>query len=255
MYNPISKSIIIGKKVVYLPSCHSTNAIAAELVRNAVFENGTVVITNEQTQGRGQRGTTWVSGSGLNLTFSIILRPVDLSVADQFIISQTVAIAVVKYLQGYGQVASIKWPNDIYVGDKKICGTLIENSIQGTKISTSVIGIGLNINQLNFDQFRGTSLALALNHGLNLPDEFSGLVGLLDHYFDLLFNGEHELIRTMYLDSLLGLGVLKQFRMGTEIVYGTITGISKWGRLCFRPHNHLEIKEFDIKEIEWIWED
>ncbi len=253
MYNSISNSVIIGKKVVFLPSCHSTNAIAAELVHSSVFENGTVVITNRQTHGRGQRGTIWTSGAGLNLTFSILLRPQNLAVSNQFLLSQSVACGILKYILSKNRDAYIKWPNDIYIGDKKVCGTLIENSIQGANIATSIVGVGLNVNQEVFEFPRTTSLSNVLGHTLDLETEFIELIKNIDYFLDLLFRKDYQQIHTVYLKYLLGLGQMRNFKIGTTIVQGEIVGISDWGKLRFQPATNNKIIEFDIKEIEWIW--
>ncbi len=253
MYNTISDSIIIGKKVVFLPSCHSTNAIAAELVHNLVFENGTIVITNNQTQGKGQRGTIWLTEPGLNLTFTILLRKYALAVSDQFLLSQAVALGIVEYIKNRGIEAFIKWPNDIYVSSKKIGGTLIENSIQGVNISSSLIGIGLNMNQTIFPYPYATSLSLEIGAILELGDEFEKLVKSIDNYLNILLLGDYRQIKAQYLENLLGLGEEREFRIGTVTTMGTIVGISNWGKLLFKSTDSLKILEFDIKEIEWIW--
>ncbi|MBQ7773428.1 MAG: biotin--[Bacteroidales bacterium] len=111
---------------------------------------GSVWIADFQTAGRGQRGNRWESRKGENLTFSILFKPEFLPPHKQFLISQVCAVGIYRYLAGKGMPASIKWPNDIYIGNKKICGILIENSISGDKLSVSIAGIGLNLNQTQF---------------------------------------------------------------------------------------------------------
>ena len=142
--------------IMWFDTLDSTN----EEVRRRIDEldNLSVVSALSQTAGRGQRGNTWSSAPGENLTFSILLKYTNdsatspqLKASDQFIISEITALAVVEFLEKYGISAKIKWPNDIYVNDKKICGILIENSLRGEYLNSSIIGIGLNINQRNFD--------------------------------------------------------------------------------------------------------
>lgn len=125
----------------------STNTYLKEHIGE--IEPMTMVTAVEQTAGRGQRGNTWESEPGKNLTFSFYIQP-DMLPAEQFAISEAVALAFVDLLAGCGVEARVKWPNDIYVGDKKICGILIENSIMGKSISQSVVGAGLNVNQTEF---------------------------------------------------------------------------------------------------------
>ncbi|WP_159470686.1 biotin--[acetyl-CoA-carboxylase] ligase [Dyadobacter sp. 3J3] len=255
MYNSIYDTLIIGKKVVYLPSCHSTNDIAAELVRNDASIEGAIVITDDQTKGRGQRGTTWVSQPRMNLTMSVILTPIFLPIQEQFLISQAMALGIWSYLSNYSDKVKIKWPNDIYLGDKKICGTLIENGIQGTRLATSVVGMGININQINFSNPRATSLAKERGENFILSDEFYQLILHLDAWYLKLKSTKHNKeIRQEYLENLFGYNQLCRFRYQNEIVSGTVTGITDYGKLCVRFENQPEIKELDLKEVEWIWD-
>ena len=125
-----------------------------------------------QTAGRGQKGNRWESRPGENLTFSILLKPEDLPVREQFILSQVVALGLLDFLRTEGVEASIKWPNDIYVGDRKICGTLIEPTLSGNLLSSAVAGIGLNLNQCDFDPNlpNPTSLGLVTGRRYNVKE-------------------------------------------------------------------------------------
>lgn len=127
----------------------STNSYLAEIAADA--PHGTVVMAREQTAGRGQRGNSWEAEPGQNITLSLLLRPTGLHPARQFVISQAVSLAIVDMLQHFvAEPVRIKWPNDIYVGDRKICGILIEHVITGSAIDRTVVGIGLNVNQTVF---------------------------------------------------------------------------------------------------------
>ncbi|MCF0057316.1 biotin--[acetyl-CoA-carboxylase] ligase [Dyadobacter sp. CY356] len=255
MYNSIYDTLIIGKKVIYLPSCHSTNDIAAELVRSGVSMEGAVVITDDQTKGRGQRGTTWVTQPRMNLTMSVILTPSFLSIQDQFLISQAMALGISSYLSNYSDKVKIKWPNDIYIGSRKICGTLIENSIQGSRLASSVVGMGINVNQIDFSNPRATSLARESGKDFLLTDEFYQLIHHLDAwYLKLKSTKNNEEIRQLYLANLFGYKELCLFRYQSEIVPGTVTGITNTGKLCVKFENQSDIKELDLKEVEWIWD-
>ena len=114
--------------------------------------HATVVSTYNQTAGRGQRGNSWESEPHKNLTFSVLLKPQHIIAREQFYISEIVSVAIVNTLRKYiiDQPIAIKWPNDIYVNDDKICGILIENTLSGYSISQSIAGIGININQQTF---------------------------------------------------------------------------------------------------------
>lgn len=255
MYNSIYDSLIIGKKVIYLPSCHSTNDIAAELVHKGPVEEGTIVITDNQVGGRGQRGSKWYTEPSLNLTFSIILKPKFIPVAEQFLISQMVALAIYDYFSFYTNEVKIKWPNDIYISDKKISGTLIENSIQGSFISHSVVGIGININQIHFFNPRSTSLAHILGSEASLQEEFSKLIRLLDAgYIRLKSMRQQQQIRSLYLSHLHGYQQAITFLYKAEIVRGVVTNITNSGMLCVKFDGQDEIQEFGLKEIEFLWD-
>lgn len=139
--------------IIELESCASTSAELSAMPDAAA---GTVVVTPRQTAGRGQRGNSWEAEPGKNLTFSQLIRPEGFPAARQFELSMLVALAVADTLDaafaeaGSDAVTSVKWPNDIYVGDSKICGILIENKLCGTTIERSIAGIGINVNQRAF---------------------------------------------------------------------------------------------------------
>ena len=142
--------------IIWLQSIDSTNEEAKRHISD--IDNLSVLSAYEQTEGRGQRGNTWTSTPGENLMFSIVLKfsPEDsglggLDARDQFVLNEIAALSVVDFLRLHDIQVQIKWPNDVYVGSRKICGILIENSIRGNWLSSSIIGIGLNINQRNFN--------------------------------------------------------------------------------------------------------
>ena len=137
-------------ELVRIDSAGSTSTYLAGIADGCC--HGTAVMAREQTAGRGQRGNSWEAEPGKNVTMSILLRPEGLEPARQFVISQAVSLAMVEMLDCFigAEPVSIKWPNDIYVGDSKIAGILIENVISGTEISRTIVGIGLNVNQTEF---------------------------------------------------------------------------------------------------------
>lgn len=137
--------------ILTVECCDSTNTLMRSHLERS---HGFTIAARRQTAGRGQRGNTWEAAPGCNLTFSMLLRPAAIVAARQFELSMLVALAVAAVvkdeLHGCGGPVTVKWPNDIYVGDSKICGMLIENAISGTTISHSIAGIGLNVNQERF---------------------------------------------------------------------------------------------------------
>lgn len=196
----------------------STNSQAARELDTA--PEGSVWIADFQTAGRGQRGNKWESGKGENLTFSILLRPEFLHPQKQFLISQICALGVSRYLNDKGLPAKIKWPNDIYIGNKKICGMLIENSLRSDKLAVSIAGIGLNLNQTRFasDAPNPTSMMLEfssrqIEHApqFNRREELAGLLGYILTAYDELKDGFEEELDREYTENLYRLGEFHKF--------------------------------------------
>lgn len=153
-----------------------------------------------QSAGKGQRGNVWESEPHMNLTFSILFYPEGIQAKDQFLISQAVAIGICSYLRAKGIESEIKWPNDIYVGGKKICGILIENAIEGAMLKSCIAGIGININQRDFPGYlpNPTSLAILTGRTFSIEDE---LEELLEYVFEEYDNISPETVEK-YLDRL-----------------------------------------------------
>ena len=130
----------------------SLDSTSTQLARMAQeLAHGDVVITCTQTAGRGQRGNSWESEPGRNLTFSLLLRPEDLAATDAWLMSMAVSVGLVRGLMPFVDIPiKLKWPNDVYVGDRKLCGILIENALCGSFVSRSIVGIGINVNQTQF---------------------------------------------------------------------------------------------------------
>jgi len=136
--------------VEFLDCTTSTNQYLTNLTPKAFSGCGKAVAALNQTEGRGQRGNTWLSEPGRNILYSLLYKPNDIPARNQFLISQTVSLILKSFLSEYTKDITIKWPNDIYWKNKKIAGILIENQVSGSLISQSIIGIGLNVNQLDF---------------------------------------------------------------------------------------------------------
>ena len=139
MYKILAKTVFVGKKIIFLPSCHSTNEVTSSFLENGGLPEGTIVVTNKQTAGRGQRGNTWESEPEKNLTFSTIFKPDFVSLAHQFQLNIVVSLGILDALNTIKEGFQVKWPNDIYYGNKKICGILIQNSIVGKKITSTLL--------------------------------------------------------------------------------------------------------------------
>lgn len=190
----------------WLDSCASTNAVLAAM---ADAGHGTVVAAREQTAGRGQRGNSWEAEPGRNLTFSILLRPEATPAARQFELSMAVALAVADAVDAMlpgGLRAAVKWPNDIYVGDRKICGILIENRLSGNRIESAIAGIGINVNQQIFRSDAPNPVSVVqLNGGMELDidlillDVCDRIIATVERYCTAK---PHPRLPAMYMERL-----------------------------------------------------
>lgn len=212
-----------------LDSIDSTNNYANQLIEHGLAENGTVVIADFQTGGRGQRGKQWYAARGMNLTCSLVYFPANLSVNRMYLLNCWVSIALIQLLKRFNIEAKIKWPNDIWVGSNKIAGLLIEAVVQGTDVKSATIGLGLNVNQSNFMDINATSV-------LHETGVVCSVNEVLQHFCFILnempFNTNDELkLRKIYINNMLGICELKVFEVNGERFQGTIQGISKEGAL------------------------
>lgn len=193
-------------EIITLDEVNSTSTWLREQMPDA--PHGTVVSAYNQTAGRGQRGNSWEAEPGCNLTFSILLQPRGITAATQFAISEAIATAIVDTLIPHvpqPENLAIKWPNDIYYGDRKICGMLIENSIVGTNINRSIAGIGININQQEFRSNAPNPVSLwqitGKNHDLTtiLHDVVQNILTNIDR---LALSSERDTISRQYRQQL-----------------------------------------------------
>lgn len=244
----MENAFVLGNKIITLDETPSTNTYLQELtVKTECFE-GLVVVAKNQPHGKGQRGNTWESESGKNLTFSVLLKP-NLPIDEQFLISQTVALGIYDFLieKKIEQVA-IKWPNDIYVGNQKIAGILIENTLTANKIAHCIVGIGLNVNQTQFSPtINATSLALLTEKTFELEHLLNELLKCIEVRYLQLKANKYTLIKLEYLKVLFGYQKPLHYVVNNQRVTGIIKGISPTGKL--QVEINLQLKEFDLKEI------
>jgi BirA family transcriptional regulator, biotin operon repressor / biotin---[acetyl-CoA-carboxylase] ligase len=241
--------MFIGQSIITLPETESTNRFAAELIADANVFEGTVISAFDQNSGIGQRGNVWYSEPGKNLTVSVILKPGFLPVIDQFKLNKAVSLAVADFVATYvNEPVYVKWPNDIYIKDKKIAGILIENQLKNNRIQYSVVGIGININQtvFNADLKMATSLKLLTGSDFDLKCLLSALCENLERrYLQLKSNTN---IDKEYLQSLYRYNTLQSFISGKDCFQGKIIGIGAAGKLLIESEKGV-IREYDLKEI------
>ncbi len=225
--------------------------MALEMVRKHDTVEGTVIITNEQTKGRGQRGNQWSSSAGENLTLSLILNPRFLKVPEQFYLNKIISLAVFSSVHDLVPDCDclIKWPNDILIANKKVAGILIENNVKGSTLESSVVGIGLNVNQLNFGILNATSLASSSGKEFNLEAVFEKLILNIESYYLKLKSGRLDEIKQEYLQSLYGYKVPIRLREEYEFM-GEIVDVESSGHLIVSAKR--KVHRFDFKEVEFL---
>ncbi|MCH5218672.1 MAG: biotin--[acetyl-CoA-carboxylase] ligase [Muribaculaceae bacterium] len=234
---------------LWIEETASTNAYVKEH-RDSV-EPMTMVLARRQTAGRGQRGNSWESAPGENLTFSLRFVPRGIRPTEQFTISEAAALAAVDTLAAYGVKAAVKWPNDIYVADGKVCGILIENVIAGTEIAESVIGIGLNVNQTVFESDAPNPVSMAGLTGRRYPlEEVTATFGrALRRRLAEGSLGSRALHEEYTARLWRGDGAFHPFvEAGGERVEAVIDGVELTGHLRLRLRNG-ETRRYAFKEV------
>jgi len=257
LYKIPTGTLFLGKNLLILPECPSTNTLAAELSQAGQGPEGTVVITHHQTAGRGQRGNTWQSGKGLNLTLSVVLQPTFLSAIRQFQLNKAVALAVRDVVSKYTREdVRVKWPNDIMIGDKKVCGILIENQLTGDKLGRSIVGIGLNVNQTDFESALASSVSVHSGKSIDLAVMFEELMSSLESRYLQLRSKEQEARSreepdNEYIQVLYRRNERRHFIVDDQEVEGIIRQVDEIGKMVVEINNKL--RSFDLKEIKFVY--
>jgi len=251
--NQIMPNLFHPDRIVRVNKLDSTNSYALQLLKDTNPSGGTVVMALNQTEGRGQQTNAWESESGKNLTISLILRPDFILAQDQFQVSMLISLGVSDYLKTYTENVSIKWPNDIYIKDKKIAGILIEQSIMGAHLSNSVCGIGLNVNQAKFvsDAPNPISLQIITNENYDLEDELTKLLASIEKRYLQVKNGNAQQLEQDYLNALYWMNETHEFEDEDGDFKGQIIGISEFGQLQIRDEDN-ELRTYNFKEVSFI---
>lgn len=233
----------------------STNDYALELIRQGQAISGTMISASEQTEGRGLDKNRWESEPGKNLLISILVQPEAIKPSDQFILNQVSSLAICDFLKSKipSTQVCVKWPNDVYIENKKAAGILINNMISGDRILWSVIGMGININQEKFFGDAPNPVSLKMLSGINY--DLNLCLQELEHYFSLWYryvvDAENDYVHTQYLKSLYRLGQQANYLYRGSKIIASITGIGEYGRLLLRmPDGRL--LACDLKEITFL---
>ncbi len=252
MYKILANTLFLGKEVIYLPTCHSTNEVAQDLVSKTDKPEGTIVITDDQSKGKGQRGNVWESEAGKNLTFSLVLKPKFLKAEDQFYLNIISSLAIFDGLKVLipNQEVEIKWPNDILINRKKVCGILIENRLTSGKIGSSILGIGLNVNQKEFSYPTATSLQRETNREFGQQSILELIIQKLEFYYRQLKKGELGFLKDKYMQNLYGHSSSIKLSTHTEFS-GRIVDLDEFGRLIVKSEKGIQT--FDFKEVRFVF--
>ncbi len=245
--------MIIGSEIIFLKTAVSTNTTASEYLKSGKVREGLVIRAAYQSAGKGQKGNRWESEDNKNLLFSIILFPTMVTPEDQFIISRFISLGISDFLNTIISGCRIKWPNDIYAGNDKIAGILIENSITGNTLTSSVAGIGLNINQEVFpDRIPNpVSLKVITGRDHDIAGCLEGILKCLDKRYKMVITGERDQIRNDYTESLFRLNEWHEFKSGERIFSGRILSVGDAGLLMVE-NRAGRTREFAFREIEFI---
>lgn len=222
------------------------------MVATSQINEGLLVITDKQTDGKGQRGNSWMTTPGMNLTFTLVLKPGFLKVTEQFQMTMVISLALKQVLQYYvpRELVNIKWPNDLYINDRKTAGILIENNLRGNTIDHMLVGIGLNVNQLEFGGLNATSVLKETGEMTDLDVLLEDLLLSIEQHYLKLRNGKVHLLRNEYLNHLRWKDEWHRYSSNGEAFNGRIIGVDQLGRLIVETTSGQ--KAFDIKDISFL---
>lgn len=251
MYKILANTLFLGKNIHFLPDCHSTNDMALHALRQKEASEGSIFITNHQTRGKGQRGNSWETKPGENLTFSLVLQPKFLDLSEQFLLNIAISNAIRRCFQEYVPGLLVKWPNDLVVpGFGKIGGILIENLVGSTGWDYAVVGIGININQNQFASPQATSLSLVTGNSYPLEELFKLLIVHLEQAYIALKKGRNAVLTREYLQHLYLIEEWAFFKVGGQELEGKIIGMTETGNLLLELPTGQQ-RSFGIKEISF----
>ena len=262
--NAIKNTLFIGNVWHHYDSLHSTNDLAAEWLSNNALKSqiteGGLFTTFNQTAGRGQMGNQWIVEPDQNIAFSVVLYPTFLDAREQFHLNKAIALAVHDFFTEIIKQENaaltggckIKWSNDIYFYDQKIAGILIQNTLSGSRLQHAIIGIGLNINQLDFpNDFNATSLKREFERSFDLFALVARLAKNIEIRYLQLKKGDFRSLHDEYLSKMYRFGEESWFQYPDGTPFrGTIMGVSSVGRLEVLTTEG--VKNFDIKEVKFV---
>ena len=252
------QTLFIGKQLIFLHEVDSTNTYAMNLLRNVNTAEGAIIYTDHQTKGKGQRGSVWNSEMGLNLIISCILKPHFLDIKNTFYLSKISALAaydvMTELLFDSQYDIKIKWPNDILVNKKKVAGILIENNFNHIGLQHSIVGIGINVNQIDFQELQPlvSSLKIMTKKHFDRDEVLKNLCHKLEKWYLKLKTGKIEEIDSTYLNNLIGFKTQNSFiDLSNTTFDASINSISTDGKLILKLANG-DFRTFEVKEVKML---
>ncbi len=246
MSKKLANNLFEDKTNVYVTECLSTNDFLIQLSSKNPLQEGSMVITDFQTKGKGQRNNFWNSNRKENLLFSFILYP-EIKISEQFILHIITSLSVYYMFKKIGlSNVKIKWPNDIYINNKKVCGILIENQIFKKRIKRSILGIGININQKEFENINATSIYNEINKKINRKE----VLGIFKSYFSKEYNQIGSLNKELYKEKLFGYNETLNYKSIDNSFKGKIVDVRDDGRISLIINE--KIKHFEFGSLELL---
>lgn len=243
------KKSLVGDIIIELSDIDSTNNYAMRLINEGMAEHGVAIRADFQTNGKGQLGNVWQAEESKNLLLSIILDTHTFPIENQFYLNVAACISVADILMSQYDLrdVSIKWPNDIYAGKKKIAGILIENNIRGSVWTNAIIGIGLNVNQELFqDLNRATSISIENGKPYKVNQVMKQLLKYFNKYYTMAQQDKEYLLK-LYNKLLMGVDTMINYSKKFEFLQGELLGVDEQGLLTIRENGKM--KKYQHKEV------
>jgi BirA family biotin operon repressor/biotin-[acetyl-CoA-carboxylase] ligase len=242
-------------RIIKVSATESTNTLAREWYHTNKNKESFCVAAKEQTLGRGQRGSGWVSNAGENLTMSMVYLNPAVNIQDQFVLSASVGMAILNALEDFNlKKLKLKWPNDIMAANFKIGGILIENILNNGRIIASIIGVGLNVNQVSFPMLpKAASIKSLTEDDIEIDHIMKKIIFHLQKSLDLLKVTSAEVIIENYEEVLFRKGIVSTFELiNGEFLTGIISGITSTGLLKVQVEDE-KMKLYDLKELKLLF--
>ena len=243
----------LSKRTIEYPEIDSTNEELYRLIKTEDLAEGTIIRSDYQLAGRGHGGNRWESGRGLNLLFSVYLKPDFIPPDRAFHLSRITSLSLHEIIDNQCDGVSIKWPNDILVGERKIAGILIENSIMNQAVSQSIIGIGINVNQTSFDPYipPATSLRIEKRCHFDIHGLLAAFRTSFEKWYQVLVSGNEAGVLDSYMQKLYGLGISMHYRSAEGKFRAAIRDVKPSGELVMESEKG-DILTFGFKEVEYL---